>query len=73
MRINKIYAVYRGDQFLFVGTAQECARYFGVKLETVFFWSTPANKKRATGFKQCGKEVKEKTRKIAIVVEDDEC
>ena len=55
-----IYAVYKGDKFLFMGTSKECAKYFGVKQKTVWFWHSPANKK-----------IDKKGRKIAIIVEEE--
>lgn len=43
-RIN--YAIYKGDKFLFVGTAEECGEYLGIKAKSVQFRTTPAYKKR---------------------------
>lgn len=57
---ERYYAVYQGDKFLYLGTKDECAKYFGVKRETITYWISPANHKR----------VKNKG-KIAIVVEED--
>lgn len=45
--MKKIYAVYKGDEFLFMGTIEEIAKHFNVKKETVYFWTTPAQKRRA--------------------------
>ena len=56
-----IYAVYKGENFLFEGTAKQCAKYFGVKVDTVYFWNSPANKRKDR-----------KGRKIAIIIEEDE-
>lgn len=36
------FAVYRGEEFLAVGTAKELAAQFNVKPKTIKFWSTPA-------------------------------
>lgn len=44
--MNQIYAIYKGDEFLFVGTKSECAAYLGVSLDTIYFYSTPAHWKR---------------------------
>lgn len=60
MRPYKIYAVYKGEEFLYEGTAKQCAKYFGVKVDTVWFWNCPANKKRDR-----------KGRKIAIIIEEE--
>jgi hypothetical protein len=35
----KEYAVYKGDEFLCVGTAEECAKYLGVLPRTVRYYS----------------------------------
>lgn len=53
----KVFAVYKGEKFLYEGTAKQCAKYFGVKEETVWFWNTPANKR-----------LDRKGRKIAIII-----
>jgi hypothetical protein len=45
---------------LYEGTAKQCAKYFGVKVDTVWFWNSPANKKRDR-----------KSRKIAIIIEEE--
>lgn len=44
---NKMYALYKGDQFLFIGTMKEIAEHRGVQLETIRFLNTPAYKKRS--------------------------
>ncbi len=45
--MRKEFAIYKGDKQLFVGTIEECMKYFGVKRRTVQFWACPANIKRA--------------------------
>ena len=45
MRLSE-YAVYKGDEFICIGTRRELAKIFNVKKKTVQFWSTPANKRR---------------------------
>ncbi len=57
----KVYAIYKGENFLFEGTAKECAEHFNVKLDTVYFWNSPANKRKDR-----------KGRKIAIIIEGEE-
>lgn len=69
MSKKKIYAVYKGDKFLYVGTAKECAEYFQVDIETVYWWKSLANRRRANK----NKIRRESKRKIAIVLEEDEC
>lgn len=43
-----IYAAYRGDEFVAVGTKRELARALGVKLGTVDYYVSPAWRKRAS-------------------------
>jgi len=40
------YAVYKGDEFICVGTIKECARYMDVLPETVRYYTTPAYQRR---------------------------
>lgn len=42
----KVYAIYKGEKFLFEGTAKECAEHFGIKKETIWWLATPSNHKR---------------------------
>lgn len=62
-----IYAVYKGEDFLFEGTAEECAEHFGVKRNTIYFWNTETNKKRKLGKTKKGKE---RNGKIAIIIDE---
>lgn len=41
------YAVYKGDEFLFIGNVKEIAKKFEVKESTARFWTTLANRRRA--------------------------
>ncbi len=45
--MNKMYALYHGDNILTIGTIKELAKYLGVKERTIKFYSTPTYKKRA--------------------------
>ena len=36
------YALYRGDEFITVGTIEEIAEYLGVKEASVRFWTMPS-------------------------------
>lgn len=45
MKLNE-YALYRGDEFIAIGTAQELSKLMNVKVETITFWSTPTYHKR---------------------------
>ena len=40
------FAIYKGDEFLFVGTKYECAAYMGMRAEDIQYYSTPAMFKR---------------------------
>ena len=40
------YGVYKGDEFLTVGTAEECAEYLKVKIGTIRFCASPTYKRR---------------------------
>lgn len=57
----KIYAIYKGENFLFEGTAKECAEHFGIKKKTVWWLATPSNLKRD-----------KRDRMIAIKIEEEE-
>ena len=46
MKAEILYGVYRGEEFVTVGTQEEVAKELGVKASTVYFWSTPTYKKR---------------------------
>lgn len=40
------YAIYKGDDFLFIGTVQECAKRLNILPNSVKFMTTPSGKKR---------------------------
>lgn len=42
----KIYALYKGDELLEIGTKKELAEKFGVKTETIGYYSTPTYQRR---------------------------
>ena len=41
-----IYAVYKGDDLLAIGTAEECAELLKVKARTIAWYATPSYKRR---------------------------
>lgn len=41
------FALYRGDEFIDIGTAAELAEKMGVKPSTIAFYATPSNIRRA--------------------------
>lgn len=55
------YAIYKGDKFIMIGTAEEIAKKMNIKKSTVYFWCSPAYKKRGTYNK-----------KIVIPLDDEE-
>lgn len=46
MNKEKVYALYRGEKFLGIGTKKELAELLNVKVETISFYGTPAYTKR---------------------------
>lgn len=40
------YAVYKGEEFIMIGTAKECAEETGVSEKSIRWLSTPTAKKR---------------------------
>lgn len=51
MKKKKVYALYKGDEFLEIGTYEELAKYLGVSKRTIQFYLSPSNKKRDKGNK----------------------
>ncbi|MBC2258883.1 hypothetical protein [Listeria booriae] len=45
---TKEYALYRGDDLLKIGTAEELAEFKKVKRKTILFYATPAYRKRTS-------------------------
>ena len=62
MKKENIYAIYKGDEFEFMGTKEECAKHLGVQPKTISFYTTPTYKNR---FKS-----DDQNRKVVIRVED---
>jgi dihydroxyacetone kinase len=51
MNKEKVYALYKGDDLLEIGTKKELAEKFGVKAKTIAFYNTPAYQKRTSAEK----------------------
>lgn len=67
--MKKEFAIYKGDNQIFVGTIEECMEYFGVKRRTVQFWACPANIKRAdTGMRPGRKPRKKEQGGVKVAV-----
>lgn len=62
---KNIYALYKGDEFLCMGTIGEIANKMGVSKKTIRFYSSPVYQKRGRGEKgNC--------RRILVKVLDEE-
>lgn len=61
----KEYAIYKGDTFLFIGTAEECAKRLDCKPSFVKWLVTPTGKKRFESRKDQSKAM------TAVRLEDD--
>lgn len=57
---SKEYAIYKGNNLIFMGTIEECMKHFNVERKTVYFWSSPANKKRADTGERAGRKARKK-------------
>lgn len=53
----RIYALYKGEQYIIDGTKQELADYLGVKIRTIDFYLSPTYAKRGKGSKGNRKKV----------------
>ena len=62
MSKERVYAIYKGDEFVTLGTKKECAEYLGVNPSTISFMATPTHRNRNTGGQ----------RMEAILLEDEE-
>ena len=49
MASRAIFAAYKGDKFIADGARRELAKALGVKLETVYFYRSPAYARRGNG------------------------
>nr|DAW44079.1 MAG TPA: MerR HTH family regulatory protein [Caudoviricetes sp.] len=68
------YSIYKGEKEIFVGTIEEVMKHFNVKKETVYFWATPANKKRADTGIRTGRKPRKKEQsgvKVAVRLWED--
>ena len=55
---HTVYALYKGNEFLFLGTVNEIAKQMNVSPGTIFYYQTPTAKKR-------------KSKLVLIKVDDD--
>lgn len=43
----KLYALYKGDDFVDIGTSKELAKIIGVKMNTIWFYASEKWKERS--------------------------
>ena len=60
------YAVYRGDEFQFIGTAEECADRLGCSVNSFKFYLTPSYQRRLA------KRKRPKNYIVVVRLDDDE-
>lgn len=46
MKKVKEYAVYKGDNLLAIGTAEECSKILNVMAETIYYYASEAYKRK---------------------------
>ncbi|ADC52171.1 MULTISPECIES: hypothetical protein [Alkalihalophilus] len=66
MRFVNEYAVYKGDEFLVLGTAEECAKQLNVSADYIKWLTMPTAKRRVEKSKNPEKCM------VAIRLEDEE-
>ena len=59
---EKIYAIYRGDEFIDVGTIKELSKRLGKTQEAIYFMTTPVAKRRDINYNNL----------VAYQIEDEE-
>lgn len=50
-----VYAVYKGEDIICIGSAEECAKALGVKVKTIYFYASSAWKRRVERLEDCTK------------------
>ena len=65
MKKEKVYAIYKGDEFIDLGTRKELAERLGVKVSTIDYLLTPAYRRKFKKSKNGGEN-----RMIAIRLEE---
>ena len=43
------YTIYKGEKILGTGTAEELSKILGIKRSSIYFYNSPAHKKRDKG------------------------
>lgn len=49
MSKQSLFALYRGDEFIDVGTARELSEKHSISTQSIYWMATPANHKRDRG------------------------
>lgn len=62
MKAKRDYALYKGDRFVDLGTAEYLSSLLGIKKKSLLFFATPTYRKRSFG--------SEDKRMIVILIED---
>lgn len=63
-----VYALYRGEECLFIGTIYEIAKEYSIKIESVKYYLTPAYKRKL----EKRKRGRYKNQRILIKLEEDD-
>lgn len=66
MRRRKLYALYKGDEFLNLGTKEELAKWLGVRVKTISYYAAPAWRKKIEAKVNSGKAY------IVVKIEEEE-
>ena len=48
---NQLFALYKGDEFIDVGTARELSGKHGISTKSIYWMASPSNQKRDRGNK----------------------
>lgn len=65
----KLYAMYRGEECLCTGTADEISKQMNIKKETLWFYASPTYKRRLESRK---KGPSDKQRIVVCIGEEDD-
>ena len=46
-KYGRLFAAYKGDRFIVLGTADEVAKYLGIAVKNIYSYASPSHIKRA--------------------------
>lgn len=69
MSKEKLFALYKGEEFIDIGTAKELAKKRNVKPDFIRYLSTPANKRRIANRKNNNKTSKAL---VSVKIDDED-